>query len=91
MGHNPRYARWQRENWQGYAPTIGVMIRRGWTMTIHCRVCALAMHADPEVIARKKGRDWEPWGKSARCRRLHCHGRMTLRAYAPGPNYFIDI
>lgn len=91
MGHNPRFRMWNTENWQGYCPTIGDMVRRGWTLTVHCGQCRLAMAVDPEVIIRARGRTWSPWGKSAPCRRLHCQGRMRLRAYSPRAGEFVDI
>lgn len=34
MGFNARYRMWNRENWQGYAPTIHAMQRRGWSLTL---------------------------------------------------------
>jgi hypothetical protein len=91
MGGNPRYRQWRQENWQGYCPTIGRMMDRGWQLTIHCGSCRLGMVVDPEAIARARGRDWSPWGKSAPCKRIGCYGRMRLQAYAPGPNMFIGI
>ena len=91
MGHNPRFRTWTTENWQGYAPTIGKMQSRGWSLSAHCMACRLAMVADVEKIIQAKGRDWSPWGHTARCRRMHCSGRMRLKAYAPGPNELIEI
>lgn len=91
MGFNARYRMWNRENWQGYAPTIGRMQDRGWTLSMHCGVCRLAMLADPDTIIAARGRDWSPWGKSARCRRMYCHGRMRMIAYDPRSNFNIDI
>jgi len=91
MGHNARFRMWQTENWQGYAPTIGRMWSRGWSLSAHCGLCRLAMIADPEVVMRAKGRDWSPWDKSAKCRRMHCGGRMRLRGYDPRANEFIEI
>ena len=90
MGHNPKYRMWGYENWMGYAPTISHMVQRGWSLTIHCPVCRLDMAVDPQKIVRERGRNWSPWGKSARCPRLYCVGRMRMKAYAPGPNTFID-
>ena len=91
MGHNPRFRMWSNEDWQGYCPTIGDMARREWKLTAPCGRCGLAMVANVDTIARAKGRDWSPWGKSAKCRRLHCGGRMTLRGYSPRANEFVDI
>jgi hypothetical protein len=91
MGMNPRYARWTRENWRGYAPTIGDMVAREWSLTLHCHRCSLAMAADGWKIVRERGREWSPWGKSARCPALYCGGRMTLKAYDPRSNFKIGI
>lgn len=91
MGFNARFAVWRREDWQGYAPTIGDMARRGWSLTFHCPSCKNGYSADIDKIIRERGRSWSPWGKTARCPKLYCPGRMTLRAYAPRPNCFIDI
>ena len=91
MGHNPRFRMWDRENWQGYCPTIFDMWRRGWSLSAHCQSCRLAMVADAETIMAAKGKNWSPWGKTARCRRMHCGGRMRLRGYSPRANEFIDI
>lgn len=91
MGHNPRYSRWTRENWRGYAPTIGDMVDRGWSLTFHCNRCRFATRADPALIIRVKGRAYSPWGRSARCPALYCVGRMTLQAYEPRANLTIAI
>ncbi len=91
VGHNPRYSRWTRENWMGHSPDIGTMFRRGWSLTFRCPRCRNDYKADVDKIIRLKGRSWSPWGRSAPCPKVYCGGRMTLRAYAPGPNEFIDI
>ena len=91
MGHNPKYRFWTRENWSGYAPTIGDMVRRDWSLTLHCRVCRLDMAANTRRIIQVRGSTWSPWGKSAPCPRLQCHGRMTLQAYDPRSGFKIDI
>lgn len=91
MGHNPRFARWTRENWQGYCPTINDMLRRGWSVTAKCRHCQLQMAADLELMAMKLGRGYSPWGHTAKCRRLYCPGRMTFTAYSPRAGCFVDI
>lgn len=82
---------WSAENWQAYCPTLGDMARRGWSLTAHCRSCRLAMAVDLDVVMKAKGRDWSPWGRTARCRRLHCTGRMGLRAYSPRAGEYVDI
>ena len=90
MGHNPRYALWRRENWEGYAPTIGDISRRSWVLTFHCSQCRQSYRADIYKMIRLKGQAWSPWGKSAKCLRLFC-GRMTLKGYDPRSNHTIDI
>lgn len=64
---------------------------RGWWLSAHCRTCNLAMVVDASKVIKGKGRDWSPWGQSARCRRMHCAGRMFLRGYDPHSNCTIDI
>lgn len=91
MGFNPRYRFWARENWAGYAPTIGDMERRGWSLTLHCRVCRLEIGTCPSRIIAARGRTWSPWGKSAPCPRLNCAGRMTAQAYDPRSGFKIDL
>lgn len=91
MGFNPRFAMWRREDWRGYAPTLGDMMRRGWSLTFHCPSCRTAYKADLDKIIRLKGPNWSPWGRTAPCPKLFCEGRMALRAYAARPNCYIEI
>lgn len=91
MGFNPKYSQWRSENWQGYAPTIGDMANKEWNLTAQCWTCRLEMAVDAQRVIRATGPKWSPWGKSARCRRLGCTGRMKLKAYAPGPGCYVDI
>ncbi len=91
MGHNPRFRMWSVEDWQGYCPTIGDMERREWSLTARCQTCNLAMKVDIYQVIRGKGRAWVPWGRTARCRRLYCGGRMRLRGYSPKAGQFVDI
>lgn len=91
MGFNPRFAQWRLENWQGYAPDAGTMLRRGWVLTLHCKRCRFQTRADIDKIIRERGRAWSPWGKSARCPSLYCNGRMQMRGYDPRSNFTIDI
>lgn len=91
MGHNPRFRLWTPENWQSYCPTLGDMARRGWTLSARCRTCRLAMAVDLDLVIRARGGGWSPWGRTAKCRRLHCGGRMHLRAYAPRAGEYVDI
>ncbi|KAK0351551.1 hypothetical protein LTR94_024498 [Friedmanniomyces endolithicus] len=67
------------------------MARREWKLTAHCGRCGLVMVANVDTIAQAKGRDWSPWGKSAKCRRLHCAGRMTLRGYSPRAGHILTL
>lgn len=91
MGHNPRFRVWGTEDWRGYCPTLGDMERRGWSLTARCAACNLAMAVRIDVVIRAKGRTWSPWGQTAACRRLHCGGRMYLRAYAPRAGEYVDL
>lgn len=91
MGFNAKYRFWTRENWAGYAPTIGDMERRGWTLTLRCHACRLEIGASPARIIAARGPAWSPWGRSAACPRLNCAGRMRAQAYDPRSGFHIDI
>lgn len=91
MGFNPRFRMWSPEDWQGYCPTIGDMARREWSLTARCNTCDLRMAVDIKVVVRRTGPAWSPWGRTARCRRLRCCGRMHLRAYAPRAGEYVDL
>ena len=91
MGFNAKYRFWTRQNWQGYAPTISAMERKGWSLTLKCQACQLLIGVDPQKIIRQRGPTWSPWGRSAPCPRLGCGGRMTMSAYAPRPGVTVDV
>lgn len=91
MGHNPRFRMWGREDWQGYCPTLQDMARRGWTLTKGCPACGLKMAVSLEALIRAHGWGWNPWGQTAPCPRLHCEGRMRLRAYSPRAGMHVDV
>ena len=78
MGGNPRYRLWSRDNWRGYAPTIGDML--DWRIVACCSVCGLKVEVDPAKVIRRKGRNWSPWDQTSPCIRLNCHGRMRWQA-----------
>lgn len=80
MGMNPRYALWSDENWQGYAPTVGHMQDRRWSLTAKCQTCELEINVSLPSMVRRNGRDWSPWGVESRCPRTRCIGRMRFRA-----------
>lgn len=79
MGGNPRYRLWSRDNWKGYAPTIGHML--DWRIIACCGQCGLELKVCPRRVAARMGADWSPWDGSAACIRYGCHGRMRWRAY----------
>lgn len=91
MGFNPKYAMWTTENWQGYAPDIGTMARRAWTLTLHCGTCRLAVQTSTEKIIARRGPQWSPWGKSRACLSIRCQGRMRLQAHDPRSNFQVPI
>lgn len=91
MGFNAKYRFWTRENWAGFAPTISDMDRRSWSLTLTCQACRLSIAADPKRIIRERGPAWSPWGRSAQCPRLGCHGRMRMEAYDPRSGFKIDV
>lgn len=91
MGMNPRYTRWTRENWYGHAPTLGDMERRNWIITALCARCGLEMAVDGAGLIRRFGRGFSLWGRSARCRRLHCDGRMHFLGRGPHTTGAVDL
>lgn len=83
MGMNPNYRRWGVAQWRSRAPTVGRLIDERWTVFAGCEVCDLTMDVRLEVVAQARGRDFSLWGgRSVRCRRRHCLGRMRFYVIA---------
>lgn len=83
MGFNPSYRQWTAANWMGRAGTAGDLVKQGWPVVARCTYCNLEMDVRLDVLVRAKGPDYVLWGKSARCRRRHCQGRMLFWTYPP--------
>lgn len=69
--------------WRDCAPTIGNLIDQGWPVAAHCLSCGLAMEVDLNGLVRKLGPNVVLWGRTARCRRRHCVGRMYFSCRPP--------
>lgn len=81
MGMNPNYRRWGVDQWRTRAPTVGHMIEQRWSVFAWCGTCGLQMTVRLDVVAQARGRAFSLWGgRSAACRRRHCHGRMLFYA-----------
>jgi hypothetical protein len=63
---------------------IGEMRRRGWVVMARCRTCHLDLRVDLDVMIRLNGHDMQLFGKTCRCRRLGCGGRMIFMGTPPG-------
>ncbi|CAM2808601.1 hypothetical protein BDI01nite_31470 [Brevundimonas diminuta] len=83
MGMNPRYNNWTRAQWMGRAAKVGDLQRQGWPVVACCLHCHLEMTVDLAVVRRALGEDFVLWGRTARCRRRHCQGRMCFWTYPP--------
>lgn len=64
--------------------SIGQMRRDGWVVIARCRACDLDLRIDLSLMIRLNGGDLVLFGKSCRCRRLNCEGRMVFLATPPG-------
>ena len=83
MGMNPRYNAWTSAQWMGRAAKVGDLQRQGWAVVACCLHCHLEMTVDLAVVRRALGEDFVLWGRTARCRRRHCQGRMCFWTYPP--------
>lgn len=83
MGMNPRYGNWGTAEWMGRAGTVGDLIKQGWPVVARCHRCGLEMDVRLDLLARRVGPDVSLWGRTARCRRRHCQGRMLFWTYPP--------
>jgi hypothetical protein len=83
MGANPRYRLWTTENWRSSAPTVADVKRAGWAVYALCARCDLRMTVDLDVIIQAKGGSFVLWGRTVRCRRLHCWGRAVFVCRPP--------
>lgn len=83
MGMNPRYGNWGAADWMGRAGNVRDLQAQGWPVIARCLHCRLEMDVRLDVLRRERGPDFILWGKTARCRRRHCQGRMMFLTYPP--------
>lgn len=64
--------------------SIGQMRRNGWRVQARCVRCHLDLRVDLSVMTELRGFDFVLFGKTSRCRRMHCEGRMIFMGAPPG-------
>ncbi len=67
--------------------TISVMLRDGWVVMARCPACQLDLRIDLELMARLNGADLVLFGRTCRCRRMGCSGRMFFMGTPPGEQH----
>lgn len=67
--------------------SIGEMRRRGWVVMARCRTCELDIRIDLDLMIRLNGHDLMIFGKTCRCRRLGCGGRMMFMGTPPSAQH----
>lgn len=60
------------------------MRRRGWVAAARCLACHLDLRIDLDLMVRLNGPDLSLFGRTCRCRRLACLGRMIFMGTPPG-------
>ncbi len=60
------------------------MRRRGWVVMARCQACQLDLRIDLNLMVRLNGPDLILFGRTCRCRRLGCSGRMVFMGTPPG-------
>ncbi|MNJ26332.1 hypothetical protein D3C77_208060 [compost metagenome] len=60
------------------------MRRRGWVVMARCQACQLDLRIDLDLMVRLNGPDLILFGRTCRCRRLGCSGRMVFMGTPPG-------
>jgi len=83
MGGNPRYQTWSPAQWRQVAPTVADLRRHRYEVIARCLTCSLAMDVALADVAKARGDEFVLWGRSARCRRRHCQGRMQFWCVPP--------
>ncbi len=91
MGMNPRYGNWGTAEWMGRAGDVAGLQSQGWPVVARCMTCSLEMNVRLDVLRQARGPSFVLWGKSARCRRRHCQGRMYFWTYPPRANGPVEM
>ncbi|MNJ26784.1 hypothetical protein D3C77_212740 [compost metagenome] len=64
--------------------SIAEMRRRRWVILARCRDCHLDLRIDLDLMVRLNGPNLVLFGKTCRCRRMGCAGRMIFMGTPPG-------
>ncbi len=64
--------------------SVSEMRQRGWVVMARCQACQLDLRIDLDLVVRLNGPDLVLFGKSCRCRRMGCSGRMIFMGTPPG-------
>lgn len=64
--------------------TAGQMRRDGWRVRARCLHCQLELLVDLDSVIKLNGYGVKLWGRSPRCRRVGCEGRMIFLGSPPG-------
>lgn len=83
MGANPRPRTWTPAQWRNIAPSVSDLMRHGWPVSAHCLHCHLVMVVDVARVALECGPNFVLWGRTAKCRRRSCAGRMSFYCRPP--------
>ena len=67
--------------------TISDMARIGWVVMARCQACQLDLRIDLELMVRLNGADLVLFGRTCRCRRMGCSGRMLFMGTPPGEQH----
>ena len=70
--------RYSPSDWMRSGETVGAIIANRWMVYTECELCQLRIEADLKRIARECGPKYVLWGRSPRCRRMGCPGRVTF-------------
>ncbi len=77
--------------WRDRAPTLADLRQHRFLVIARCKQCDLPMPVHLEVTASAKGWDYVLWGRSVRCKRWRCGGRMAFWCYPPQTNQAVEM
>lgn len=70
--------RYTAADWMLAGRTVGAIISNRWLVYTECEVCDLRIQADLKRIAKERGGNYVLWGRTGRCRRMGCPGRVSF-------------
>ena len=87
MGYRKPAQRGLGHHLRSYHITASAMQRDGWVIKTHCTTCYLDCWVDLATVIRLNGPDTKLFGRTTRCRRYSCPGRMVFLATPPGETH----